>query len=264
VEKKDGEIFTQSHFWIGSFCRISKKSLFGRRRSLFFPTDVVSVVDTIRIIKDLGNKIPDKSWMLYLLELFDDSREGKPIELNLICQFNDRDNFWAIFGGVNQYKFTKVIPMVGHAYRRRILMRRDRHLIEYQVTDLNDGTTEQFDFQGISNGRRLEFNSFQASNNFTGLEWWNKIGNSPFPIRYEAEVTNLMYGQYSQLQNNGGHKTTGTNVSYKPFSGFVANQDGYAPEYPVAFGDIGHDSDGCCRYSLTTGVCRLGPELLSG
>jgi hypothetical protein len=39
---------------------------------LYFPTAVVvGASDLIKICKDLGNNIPDKSWMLYLLEFFD-------------------------------------------------------------------------------------------------------------------------------------------------------------------------------------------------
>jgi hypothetical protein len=63
-------------------------------------------------VKDLGNNVPDKSWMLYLLELFDsgatNNNNHSPIELNLICQFNEYDNFWAIFAGVCSYKQREV------------------------------------------------------------------------------------------------------------------------------------------------------------
>jgi hypothetical protein len=37
--------------------------------------------------------------------------------------------------------------------------------------------------------------SFQGLNQFTGIEWWNKDGNSPFPIRYKIEFSNLRYAQ---------------------------------------------------------------------
>jgi len=108
-----------SHFWIGSFCRCYSAVVGVRKDSteLYFPSEVVGASDIIRIRKDLGNNIPDKSWMLYLLELFDSGATDdnySPIELNLICQFNEYDNFWAIFEGINRYKFTKVIPIIGH------------------------------------------------------------------------------------------------------------------------------------------------------
>ena len=249
----------QSHFWVGSFCRILKRTFFGRQ-VLSFPSVVVSVSDNIRIIRDLGNNIPDKSWMLYLLELFDDSSRQIPIELNLICQFNDRDNFWAIFGGVNRYKFTEVVPVVGHAYQRSIALRREKNTIDYQVTDLSEGTTEQFEFQQSSENGTSPLTSFQASNNFTGLEWWNKSGNSLFSIRYEVLVSNLMYGLYSNCHDT---KSSSTEMaSFSPFYGFVANQDGYALEYPVTFADVGLDSEGCTKYLLTTGACKSGLDFV--
>jgi hypothetical protein len=201
--------------------------------------------------------------MLYLLELFDNSSARNPIELNLICQFNNRDNFWAIFAGINRYKFTKVMPIVGHTYLRKILMPRDKNLIEYQITDLNEGTNEQFDFQCNPSERKVALTSFQTSNIFTGLEWWNKTGSSPFPIRYEVEVSNLMYGQHSQLRNNGGGDTTsGMDISYNPFNGLIPNQDGYAQEYPVAFAKVSlDDASDICKYAISKGVCKIGPCL---
>jgi hypothetical protein len=65
--------------------------------------------DVVQISKDLGNNIQDRSWMLYLLELFDSGETASsnfPIELNLICQLNEFDHFCAIFAGVNKYRFT--------------------------------------------------------------------------------------------------------------------------------------------------------------
>src|ERR687887_1918668 len=108
-----------SHFWVGSFCCCYVIAVEDKDNPvLLSPSDVVGSSDIIRIYKDLGNNMPDDSWMLYLLELFDRSSANNhtPIELNLICQFNDQDNFWAIFAGVNRYKFTEVVPIVSHCY----------------------------------------------------------------------------------------------------------------------------------------------------
>jgi len=133
-----------SHFWVGSLCRCCSIVVGERKDSigLYFPSDVVGASDIIRIRKDLGNNIPDKSWMLYLLELFDsgatnNNNNHSPIELNLICQFNQYDNFWAIFARVNRYKFTKVIPLVGHSYLREIVLHKHQNSIEYRLTDLD-------------------------------------------------------------------------------------------------------------------------------
>ena len=107
----------------------------------------------------------------------------RPIELNLICQFNEYDNLWAIFAGINRYRFTKVLPIVGHYYLREIILNKHDNLIEYRVIYLNDrNATERFVFQ--LNEVESTSMSFQGSNQFTGIEWWNKDGNSPFPIRY--------------------------------------------------------------------------------
>jgi len=85
------------HFWIGSFCYVRDKGKF------VFPQGVASISDVITLTADLGNKIPDKSWMLYLLEIF--NLQNIAVELNLICSFNDNGKFHAIFNGVNQYEF---------------------------------------------------------------------------------------------------------------------------------------------------------------
>ena len=89
-----------SHFWAGSFCRCCSVISVEHKDNpkLYFPTAVVGASDVIKICKDLGNNIPDKSWMLYLLELFDYGaidNNHRAIELNLICQFQlSMITFW--------------------------------------------------------------------------------------------------------------------------------------------------------------------------
>jgi hypothetical protein len=102
--EKCGE-YLMPYFWVGSFCR-SYSVVVGEHKDstgLHFHSDVVGASDIIRIRKDLGNNISDKSWMLYLLQLFDsgpiNNNNHSRIELNPICQFNEYDNFWAIFAG---------------------------------------------------------------------------------------------------------------------------------------------------------------------
>jgi len=34
---------------------------------------------------------------------------------------------------------------------------------------------------------------FEVQNHFTGIEWWNKVGNFPYAIRYHVEVSQLMF-----------------------------------------------------------------------
>ena len=98
------------HFWVGSFCGFLYNT--GSSKTTF-PREVVAASDTIALLEDMGNQIPDKSWMLYLLELF--SNQNTAIELNLICQFDNQDYFEAIFSGVNRYRFKEVLPVVGHS-----------------------------------------------------------------------------------------------------------------------------------------------------
>src|SRR5437868_9072083 len=113
-----------NHFWVGSLCRYGSNSIqYGVSQSQqpTYPSNVVAASDILTILEDLGNHIPDKSWMIYLLEFFDKATQA-PVELDLICQFNNMDNFWAIFRGSNRYKFTKILPVVGHSYHREIIM----------------------------------------------------------------------------------------------------------------------------------------------
>jgi hypothetical protein len=167
------------HFWVGSFCGILNDGSSGKPA---FPRRVIAAADVIALIEDMGNQIPDKSWMLYLFELF--SNQNIAIELNLICQFDNQDYFEAIFNGVNRYRFKEVLPVVGHSYLRQLIMNSQKECISYLLEDRNTKQTERFDLQ-LNIGR--EFSSlfaFEVSNLFTGIEWWNKIGNFPYPIRY--------------------------------------------------------------------------------
>jgi hypothetical protein len=181
--------------------------------------------------------------MLYLLEAFD-RRDSVPVELNLICQFNDRDNFWAIFGGVNRYKFTKVLPVVGHSYLRQIIMRKESRSIEYSVMDKSTNETENFVFN-------IEGNfAYQGANHFTGIEWWNKAGSSPFPVRYRVEVSGLMYGVPDDDDNNSA-------ITYWPYGELAPNSDKIVARYPVSF-ENPMVKDGCICYTVGDGMAGAG------
>ena len=252
-----------SHFWAGSFCLCYSVITAEHKNSpeLYSPTFVVGASDVITIRKDLGNNIPDKSWMLYLLELFDfgttDNNNHRAIELNLICQFNEYDNFWAIFAWVNRYKFTKVLLTVGHSYLREIILHKYDNSIEYRLMDLGDNSnaTERFLFQ--SNEAESKNMSFQGLNQFTGIEWCNKDGNSPFPIRYEIEFSNLRYVQESVEVPEFDKDKNIERIIFKAYDALVPNKDGYAKEYPVSF-DCANIKDGCICYTVTNGSCSTG------
>ena len=100
------------------------------------------ITDNLRIKGDKGNKIPDKSWMLYLLEIFNIQRVA--VELNLICQFDNQDYFEAIFKGHNQYRFKKVLPQIGHSYHREINFIDKDSSLEFYLKDINLNEDEKF------------------------------------------------------------------------------------------------------------------------
>jgi hypothetical protein len=201
--------------------------------------------------------------MLYLLELFDfgaTDNNHRAIELNLICQFNEYDNFWAIFAGVNRYRFTKVLPTVGHSYLRQIILHKYDNSIEYRLVDLDDSNaSERFLFQ--LNEAESKNMSFLGLNQFTGIEWWNKDGNSPFPIRYEIEFSNLRYVQESDEVLGFDKEKNIKRMIFKAYDALVSDKDSYAREYPISFG-CANIKDGCICYTVTNGSCRAGLHFL--
>jgi len=101
-----------SHFWAGSFrrCYSDVAGEYKGNPELYLPRDVVGASDVVQISNDVGNNIPDKLWMLYLLELFDSRATAHNpflIELNLICQFIEFDHFWPIFAGINKFSLLR-------------------------------------------------------------------------------------------------------------------------------------------------------------
>ena len=117
------------HFWVGSFCGI----VLDNDSRHIIPARVIAISDIITIIEDMGNQIPDKSWMLYLLEIF--NKQNISAELNLICSFNNDGKFDAIFNGVNRYQFKQITPVIGHSYLRQIVMNSQKERISYLLED---------------------------------------------------------------------------------------------------------------------------------
>ncbi len=205
------------HFWLGSYCYVHNDG------TSLYPTQVTAVSDVITLASDLGNSIPDKSWMLYLLELF--NVQQIPVELNLICSFNDDGKFHAIFGGVNQYEF-KIKPIVGRSYLRQIIMEPAEQRISYHLKDETSGETDSFTLQQDKN-----LFDFTIAKNFTGLEWHNRVGNTPYPIRYEVEISHLAYGindNHSDLQS----------LTYFPYNQLISDEEGLSKEYPISFNNF--------------------------
>ena len=51
----------KNHFYVGSDCMITNPEQ-------IYPNKVLAASDIITITRDIGNEIPNGSWMLYLLE----------------------------------------------------------------------------------------------------------------------------------------------------------------------------------------------------
>jgi hypothetical protein len=232
------------HFWVGSFCGI----LDDTNGKSAFPRGVVAVSDIITLIEDLGNQIPDKSWMLYLLELF--NTQNIPAELNLICSFNNDGKFDAIFNGVNQYQFKQISPVVGHLYTRQIIMNSQKEYISYLLEDQNTRQTERFDLP-LNIGQEF---ALEGQNHFTGIEWWNKTGNFPYPIRYHVEISQLMYG----LSDNPSDSES---MIYGPYNALIPNSEGSNIQYPISFHNLRIEST-CICYGVKSGNCKDGMKYL--
>ena len=233
------------HFWVGSFCCILDDNY-----KPAFPKGVIAVSDIITLIEDMGNQIPDKSWMLYLLEIF--NKQNIPAELNLICQFDKQDYFEAIFNGVNRFRFKEVLPILGHSYLRQIIMNSQKQSISYLLEDRNTKQTERFDLSLLKIGEEFVF---EGQNHFTGIEWWNKIGNFPYPMRYHVEISQLMYG----LSDNPSDPES---IIYGPYNTLIPNSEGSSKQYPISF----HNArivDGCICYNVKSGSCKGGIKYLS-
>jgi hypothetical protein len=227
------------HYWIGSLCQVIDRN----NNKILFPAQVVAISDIVTLIADIGNKIPDKSWMLYVLELF--NIENVAVELNLICSFNNEGKFDAIFNGVNQFQFKEIQPTVGHSYLRQIILNSKKQCISYLLQDKNTNQAERFDLQLKG---RSSFKHY-GSNHFTGLEWWNRIGNYPYPIRYTVEYSQLMFGLTDP--------TDMESIVYFPYGALSSNKDPSFSNYPVSFCNVG-TKDGCICYIVQSGSSNSG------
>ena len=236
----------QNHFWAGSLCNI----IDGNKHR--FPSKVFAASDVIKLVTDLGNQIPDKSWMLYMFELFIDKRRNVPLELDIICQFDNQNYFEAIFGGHNQYRFTNVLPEVGHSYKREIIVDPKDRIIDYNLNDITNGRQESFQLHKNNVKHpsiNLEEIEFEGSMHFTGIEWWNKVDTYPYPIRYHAEVLLLRYAQNDSL-NEG-------KINYIPYKIVISDIDIQGKKYPISFQNP-RTMDNCICYDVNSGATETG------
>ncbi|MDQ5869263.1 MAG: hypothetical protein M3530_05995 [Thermoproteota archaeon] len=224
---------------MGSFCRIIDQF---KHRPLF-PQDVIAICDVIKVAADNGNQIPDKSWMLYLLELF--NVQSIPAELNLICQFDNQHYFEAILQGINRYRFVKILPEIGHSYLRMLVMDKGKNCLSYILTEQETKGSEIFDLFLNTNFQ------YVGANQFTGIEWWNKTGNFLYPLRYHVEISQLMFG-IRDANNNDPES-----ITFIPHNALIPNNDESGAEYPLSFNNP-MLKDGCIYYSTREGSCNNG------
>lgn len=251
-------MIVQNHFWCGALCKIKSS---GWLRGVAYPKMVNAVSDKITIIDDLGNRIPDKSWMLYLSELFIDKYKRIPAELNLICQFDGQDYFEAIIGGYNQYRFKSVLPKIGHCYTRQIILNPSNQSVIYGIEDNNTFEKEIFELNE-SNIKHfspliLKQIEFIGTDHFTGIEWWNKIAYHPYPIRYSVSVSYLMYSTYKISSASDGIVEDNL-FGYKPYTALKHDKDPLDKQYPIYFKNI-KIIDNCISYNVNNGNSTKGP-----
>jgi hypothetical protein len=206
--------------------------------------------------------------MIYMLELFIDkdyvqgNRRGVPLELDLFCEFDNDNDFKAVFNGTNLYNFTKILPEIGNSYQREIILNASNRLIEYKLTDLKTGQSEFFKISADKmNGRVTEEVrqalikvikevKFEPYDHFTGIEWWNIVGTVPFPIRYQTQFSMLRYAQYKSSADL-------KEINYKPYTSLMPDTEVQANQYPISFQNP-RAVDGCICYDVSSGATNTG------
>jgi len=93
---------------------------------------------------------------------------------------------------------------------------------------------------------------FEGLNHFTGIEWWNKMGNFPYPTRYLVEISQLEYGladDPSDLES----------ITYRPYNALIPNNEGLDKQYPISFDNVRiKKDDGRICYNVGSGRCNTG------
>jgi hypothetical protein len=253
----------QNHFWVGSSCLVQDPDN-------VYPRDVTAISDILTVKADLGNQIPDKSWMIYMLELFIDRNferanvfRSVPLELDLFCQFDGKIDFIAVFNGHNQYKFNSIRPEIGHSYLREIVINGGERTVLYRLSDLNNGKCESFNLgannmNGTVDAKKkkelieiIKEVKFQPYKHFTGIEWWNKAANVPYPVRYHVEFAMLRYAPHIDSSQHPEE------LSYSPYTLLTEDKDPLGKQYPVAFANL-REMDGCICYEVNSGATNTG------
>lgn len=242
-----------NHFWAGSACLKDTGA---------YPSDVVAISDILTITQDLGNQIPNGSWMIYLFELFVDNARSVPLELDLFCQFDDKIEFKAVFNGVNQHTF-KNVPKIGHSYQREIMLDNNRRTITYRLLELDSNQTPEIFELSMSNMdgsvddqkksdlvTLIKNMKYEPYKHFTGIEWWDHANEPPvpFPIRYQVQNSMLRYSQSDADLKN---------PNYKPYRSLTTDIDSLHKKYPITFHNL-REMNGCICYDVKPGMTNNG------
>jgi len=250
------------HFWAGSRCYISNPEP-------VYPSGVIAISDILTINEDLGNQIPDKSWMIYMLELFIDReyvqenvRRPVPLELDLFCQFDNQNYFEAVFNGTNQYRFKDILPEIGNSYQHEIILNASNRLVNYKLRNLKTGQIESFklsanNMNGTVNEQQrqalikaINEVKFEPYKHFTGIEWWNRVNTVPYPVRYQIQLSMLRYAPYDSSADS-------EEINYKPYTSLKPDTDRQGKQYPISFQNP-RVMDGCICYDISSGTINSG------
>jgi hypothetical protein len=147
------------------------------------PTTVSDTAsDTIQLLQQNTNMIPDKSWVVNLFEIFTPASSNGSVELDLISEYTGKTRFVAIFMGMNEHYFALPV-VVGHIYRRTVRLDRLNSRVSYQLVDMSTGMQESYVFP-LSPGF-----PYQITDVFRGIEWHNLQGTTTFPVTWLVSLS---------------------------------------------------------------------------
>jgi hypothetical protein len=150
--------------------------------------------------------------------------------------------------------------VVGHSYVREIIVKPVARQIIYELTDMNTGVHETFELgerniKGIQQilewfkVNDIKEIKYEGADHFTGLEWWNLVGDNPYPIRYQVMVSLLQYGLYDSSDSR--------QITYHPYNSLTPDNDQNSKRYPISFQNS-RVMRGCICYNVTDGDSNTG------
>lgn len=160
------------------------------------PPGTTTASDTIGLVQQNTNMIPDKSWVVNLFEIFTPGATQGVLELDLISEYTGKTRFVAIAMGNNLHYFA--IPVVrGHLYRRTITIDLVNTQVVYFLRDTTTGMSETFPFPlppGVN----------QIADVFRGIEWHNLQGTTTFPVSWVVSLSpSVSFSTGSQVSPSG-------------------------------------------------------------